>query len=422
MIAVFPHHYPDELLYSLLARYYVRSGAITYLHCFGDLFSKKTRPDIEYLNEMTEDLLSHLPDMDEMVLEHTMFPVLLFLPSEKKKEAYESLARMDNRYQDLVYKPKERRYLYYCKKCAAEDRDRYGEAYWHRIPQIRGITVCPVHHCYLTKTDIPIYSKEAGSLLPAEAYISENSMTECCENEYECTVSDYAADLFSGEFAFADSNVGEILRQHTSKFRSPSGKSIRSKKLFEEYQRRFPNGGITEGWQIRKIFNGYRFDLVEICQLMVLLGVKPEDLHCNDVYEPTKESHHNNGRFRTYETDWGNLDIQYLPCVERSIKEIRSSPKPVRITAGYIARKVGIPYSTLERGYLVQCSSLIDSYAESQEEFWARKLQWAYQEIRSKCLPLHKTQLRKFTNINFEEMKRVLPLLDNAELIEAISQ
>ena len=63
MIAVFREPYPDELLYSSLARYLVYSGHSTFKLCCEDLYLSKTRPDIEYLNKMTPDLLSQLDDV-----------------------------------------------------------------------------------------------------------------------------------------------------------------------------------------------------------------------------------------------------------------------------------------------------------------------------------------------------------------------
>ena len=53
MIAYFPSFYPDELLYSLFARYYIKSGYMAYIYAAEDLyFSRTTRPDIEFINEL----------------------------------------------------------------------------------------------------------------------------------------------------------------------------------------------------------------------------------------------------------------------------------------------------------------------------------------------------------------------------------
>lgn len=47
MISCFPVIYPDELIYSLTARYFVKSGYMAYTFVAQDLFTSKTvRPDI----------------------------------------------------------------------------------------------------------------------------------------------------------------------------------------------------------------------------------------------------------------------------------------------------------------------------------------------------------------------------------------
>ena len=43
MIGFFPEFYEDELLYSLLARYYIRSGYLNYVYAAEDLFQKNVK-------------------------------------------------------------------------------------------------------------------------------------------------------------------------------------------------------------------------------------------------------------------------------------------------------------------------------------------------------------------------------------------
>ena len=58
MIAYFPTAYPDELLYSKLARYYTKSGYMAYAYAAEELYvSKIVRPDMEFVNVFTLDAL-----------------------------------------------------------------------------------------------------------------------------------------------------------------------------------------------------------------------------------------------------------------------------------------------------------------------------------------------------------------------------
>ena len=58
MISFFPDFYPDELVYSLLSRYYVKTGYTSYIFAAEDLYEKKTvKPDIEFINQLKTDVL-----------------------------------------------------------------------------------------------------------------------------------------------------------------------------------------------------------------------------------------------------------------------------------------------------------------------------------------------------------------------------
>lgn len=53
MIGFMPEIYTDELLYSMFARYYERSGYMAYIFAAEDLFQNKNeRPDVEFINRL----------------------------------------------------------------------------------------------------------------------------------------------------------------------------------------------------------------------------------------------------------------------------------------------------------------------------------------------------------------------------------
>ena len=85
MITSFPSLYPDELLYSLFARYYAQSGHIAYAFAAEDLFERRTtKPDIEFIDKLTPEafdcIMKNMP-LETAVMQHTMFPYYSrFLP------------------------------------------------------------------------------------------------------------------------------------------------------------------------------------------------------------------------------------------------------------------------------------------------------------------------------------------------------
>ena len=76
MISFFPDIYPDELLYSQLARYYTKSGYTAYIFAAEDLYEKRTvKPDIEFLNPLTKitfDIITQNISWERVIKNHTI--------------------------------------------------------------------------------------------------------------------------------------------------------------------------------------------------------------------------------------------------------------------------------------------------------------------------------------------------------------
>ena len=163
MISYFPSAYQDELLYSQLARFYIKSGYLAYRFAAEDLFiSKTTRPDIEFVNAYRPEalkLITRNESFERVIQKHTMFGYYgRFIKPERRKQAFQSLVSMGEEYHNLLSIPKRKdrvsRYLRYCPLCVNADRQTFGETYWHRVHQMTGVNICPIHHCNLIDTDI----------------------------------------------------------------------------------------------------------------------------------------------------------------------------------------------------------------------------------------------------------------------------
>ena len=80
MIRYFPTAYPDELLYSQLSRYYVKSGYLAYIYAAEELYQRKAvRPDMEFVNPFTSvtlQMITKRMTMEDVIMKHTMFPTL----------------------------------------------------------------------------------------------------------------------------------------------------------------------------------------------------------------------------------------------------------------------------------------------------------------------------------------------------------
>lgn len=178
MIIQFPTPYPDEILYSIVARYHIRSGNVFWKHTLEDLFGKRTISASVMLPSGIGSLVQHLPKnttLNEQVLieKHTMYPFYtVFLPKEKAQSIYNSMLSDDGKgiYMQsgiMASSIPQNKYLKYCSACAKEDIAMYGELYWHRLHQLPGKLICPKHELWLENSTIPInHSNKHVFILP----------------------------------------------------------------------------------------------------------------------------------------------------------------------------------------------------------------------------------------------------------------
>ena len=316
MIAYFPEIYPDELMYSLLARYYVKSGYPCYWYVAEDLFQSKTvRPDIEFVNQYTPAALQMITgdlSIDDVILNHTMFPYYgRFLPKERRAKAFKALVQMQGNYHNLLPRAKRKtnleRYLRYCPICAEADRERYGESYWHRVHQMQGVDICPYHHCRLVDSSVLISGKASPDLVAAEMIIPDNPRIIMCDNEIECKFGKYAAEVFQADMVFqSDVTAGEFLhsRMANTKYRSVRGEQRNITLFHEDFVKCYAglsDNHFTELWQIQKVLNGYRCNFNEICMLALFLDIPAVDLAHMELPEKTQEQLFDEEVFRLHE-------------------------------------------------------------------------------------------------------------------------
>lgn len=163
VLTFFTDPYPDELLYSVFARYHYYSGNIDLKDTLIELFGKNTAiPSFEigsYLNYLCERLGSFYTP-EKLIQNNTIFPYYApFLQENRKNEIFN----------DVIWTNGQGVYtkigivaggicrkigIYYCPNCSREDILNFGEPYIHRIHQLQGVFVCPQHSCYLKEYPI----------------------------------------------------------------------------------------------------------------------------------------------------------------------------------------------------------------------------------------------------------------------------
>ncbi|WP_457945399.1 TnsD family Tn7-like transposition protein [Caproiciproducens sp. LBM24188] len=162
MVNFFPIPYPDELLYSTLARYCIRSGNIREIHNFEDLFETRNCIAVMELPTQLDALIKNMPvstkyTAEYFIYNHTLFPFLAaFIPQERADKIIQTMRNGEGavsymRIGLISNSINLNKYFRFCPECFKEDIERFGEPYWHRSHQITGVFVCSKHK-------IPLYN------------------------------------------------------------------------------------------------------------------------------------------------------------------------------------------------------------------------------------------------------------------------
>lgn len=472
MISFFPDIYPDELIYSTLARYYIKSGYTAYIFAAEDLYEKRTvKPDIEFLNPLTKnafDIITQNISWESVIKKHTMFSYYArFLNRERRNNAYETLVNMSGSVYNILAIPnnKETRYLRYCPLCVKEDRKIYGETYWHRSHQMKGVNVCPIHGCYLVNSDVLISSRASPKLITAEEK-TEKSEVKQAETKIEFEVAKFVMKVFQSDIDMdSDISVGEFLHSQMAdtKYRSVRGEQRNMEALRVDFQDKFKSldCNFKESWQLQKVLNGYRTNTYEVCLIAMLLNVTPESLVNMKLPEKTQEQIfdekvkmlHNQGlkypeiaiclnasynvvkpvgenlygkysykseklKMRRIEGNkWMQIDEETLPLVIDAIEQLKGnsiSVRPKKITVTLIEKFLNLPCKRIS--YLPMCKAEIEKHSENWEQYWAREVTWAVNKLKMENLPVNYTRIKVLTNMRKENMKACIPYIQDKEL------
>lgn len=159
MLTGFPTPYPDEWWYSVLCRYFVRSGFQSHAAVSADLYEKgRGIHGRLFPGRSCYLILSRLPqgslNLEDILINHTLMPYYLrFYPAGKKQNILKKMLQGGSAGVTSIdiYGPDGEQGLKYCPVCYAEDIEKFGEPYWRREHQIPLMQLCPVHKTPLVK-------------------------------------------------------------------------------------------------------------------------------------------------------------------------------------------------------------------------------------------------------------------------------
>lgn len=159
MLPFFTDPYPDELIYSAIARYHFYSGNIDYKDTLEEVFqSRSAIPSVEigsHFHALVQQMGNHY-SVENLLAKHTIYPFYAPFLSKQRQQKIMQDVQGDGRglYTRLGMVAGgicKKDGLYYCPQCAQSDIDNYGEPYIHREHQLQGIDLCAHHYLQLKK-------------------------------------------------------------------------------------------------------------------------------------------------------------------------------------------------------------------------------------------------------------------------------
>jgi len=164
MISNFPTPYPDELIYSVIARYAIHNGILSPKYLTEELFKNRNLTPTYDLPSHIDTLASYLPDQYNaltLISQHTLLPIYLpfqtdtvmhyaveALRSEKHYPLHTKLGKNASLIKAVSF-------FRFCPHCWQEQIEQYGEVYWKRSWQITGYEYCTKHKSALFISSIP---------------------------------------------------------------------------------------------------------------------------------------------------------------------------------------------------------------------------------------------------------------------------
>ncbi len=388
MIAYLPEIYPDELVYGWFCRFYVHSGYISHKMALQDILYKKcNNPSKEFLGHLNPDMeqiIKQLYSIDELIIKHTMYPQYArFIPLEQKKTA---LYRIGYDFCDVHHlftilpRIESEQNLRYCPLCVKDDRNIYGEAYWHRKHQIRNVHICPKHKCMLIDSGITAKSDQTFTLFPAETSVKDAKI-KYAENLLEIAYTKYLSDVFDAFIDFEnDIPISAVLYHFMSgtNYLKSSGKTRYTKQLADDMSAYYESMGLSDIasiYQIQRTLLGKGFDFSVICQISFYLCMKVDEL-VNPILTDEQIEQERNSHFMkdAKPIDWCKYDDEIAPILEQVASDIyygiaSETGRPEKVSERIIYRELGLPGHRLEN--LPKCKAIMEKYKESYEENWA---------------------------------------------------
>lgn len=170
MIGCFPTLYPGEALYSGAARYCDRMGFPTMRAAVDDLYGPGSAAAVVDLPCYLGHLAGNLPPencytVDYLIDNHTLLPLYApFLPTGRVAQLRAGMSASGGssihmRAGIMASSIPASSTLRFCPACVTDDRQQYGESYWHLVHQVPGVLLCPKHGALVQDSTVSLVKR-----------------------------------------------------------------------------------------------------------------------------------------------------------------------------------------------------------------------------------------------------------------------
>lgn len=180
MLSYLPMLYPDELLYSWFARYHEHSSNISPKQTMQELFGNASSVAVvdlpSNLNTFYENI-HHFnpPHINDLINNHTLYRYYTFFQTSEVKKRTLNYLKYGGRPGSVhlflgiaASTLKNWQYIRFCPSCVKQDRENYGEAYWHVSHQLPKVQYCHLHQELLQNSNVELRNPHKHEFISVE--------------------------------------------------------------------------------------------------------------------------------------------------------------------------------------------------------------------------------------------------------------
>ena len=261
------------------------------------------------------------------------------------------------------------------------------------------------------------------SFITAEEVIPNSEEYISVDNSQQLGFAEYMEQVFDAHVDFEqDIPLSSILyyAMINTEYMKSTGNSRYMTKFVEDMTLFYEKIELNEIASISRIqktlLTGRGYDFSIACQIAFFLGMKPEELTDPQLSEEQIQEEAKSHYIKANITpEWEEYDEKMSIAIESVAADIYSGAannlgRPEKVTEKLICKILGIKAHRLEN--MPKSRAVLDKYAESYPESWARKLAWAYEWLKNNEEDVfYWKHLRKLTGVKKARFDEVIPFL-----------